>query len=40
MSMKLSYDASEYVKAELSKILARTFLCLLILLAFVLVTSR
>lgn len=40
MSMKLSYDASEYVKAELSKILTRTFLCLLILLAFVLVTSR
>lgn len=36
----LSYDASSYISSELDKIYFRTFLCVLILLAFVYAVSR
>ena len=40
ISAGLSYDSSEYMKAELDKIVLRTLLCILILLVFVLVSYR
>lgn len=36
----VSYDASSYMRDELSKIFVRTFLCILILLLFALIISR
>lgn len=40
MSIRISYDSSEYVRKEIQKILCRTALCLIILLLFVALTSH
>lgn len=40
MAFTLDYDPSEYVKGELNKIVLRTILCLLFLLAFVYLATR
>lgn len=36
----LTYDSSDYIRSELDRIYLRTFICVLILLLFVLITSR
>lgn len=40
MEVSVSYDGSEYVRSELSKVFVRTALCLLILLLFALAFNR
>ncbi len=40
LTVSVGYDASEYVQEELNKIYIRTGLCLLILMLFVLISSR